>query len=159
PGLPILSFLQFLGGVDPNLLLAAFAGTLATVVSLSGLSILNSVLTRRSRDAIAVTYLEAAAYLLLSGASWLLLTPGLGWSGFVLLETGETSFTFGDLVAGMNAGNPIALVVQLFLALDRGRHIEGVLPTLLRNYLIFHGLIAFLSVVWAMVRLRVLALR
>src|SRR5947209_7913391 len=65
-GLPILSFLQFLGGVDPNLVLAGFAATGFTMVSLAGLSILNSVLTKRPRDAIAVTYLGAAAYLILS---------------------------------------------------------------------------------------------
>ena len=74
-GLPILSFLQFLGGVDPNLVLAGFAATGMTMFSLAGLSILNSVLAKRPRDAIALTYLGAAAYLMLSAASWALLLP------------------------------------------------------------------------------------
>src|SRR5437667_4488312 len=69
-GLPILSFLQFLGGVDPNRVFAGFAVTGLTMVSLAGLSILDSVLTKRPRDAIALTYLGAAAYLFLSGGSW-----------------------------------------------------------------------------------------
>jgi ABC-type transport system involved in multi-copper enzyme maturation permease subunit len=158
-GLPILSFLQFLGGVDPNLLLAAFAMTLATVVSLSCLSLFNSVLTRRARDAITVTYLEAAAYLLLSGACWLLLSPSLGWSGRVLLEIGDAALTPDRLVEGFNAGNPIALVVQLAAALEKGGHVAGILPALLRNYLIFHAFIAIVCSVWAVIRLRVLALR
>jgi ABC-type transport system involved in multi-copper enzyme maturation permease subunit len=159
-GLPILSFLQFLGGVDPNLLLAAFGVTLATMVSLSCLSLFNSVLTRRSRDAIAVTYLEAAAYLLLSGASWLLVSTSVGWSGVVLVTTPDGSFTVDDLVETVNAGNPVALVAQLIAALERGRNVTGgVLPGLLRNYFIFHGLLALVCATWAVVRLRVLGLR
>ena len=35
-GLPILSFLQFLGGIDPNLLLAGFAATIVTMVVIAG---------------------------------------------------------------------------------------------------------------------------
>src|SRR5262249_34953404 len=42
-GLPILSALQFLGGVDPNLVLAGFLATGLTMLSLGGLSIVNSV--------------------------------------------------------------------------------------------------------------------
>jgi ABC-type transport system involved in multi-copper enzyme maturation permease subunit len=157
-GLPILSFMQFLGGVDPNLLLAAFAMTLATVVSLSCLSLFNSVLTRRSRDAIAITYLEAAAYLLLSGASWLLVSTSVGWSGQVLFEGRDSTWTVDDLVQGVSAGNPIALVSQLVAALGRGGHVPDVLPVLLRNYLIFHALVGVICATWAVVRLRVLAL-
>ena len=47
-GLPILAALQFLGGVDPQLVLAGFAATLLTVASVAGLSIFNSVLCRRA---------------------------------------------------------------------------------------------------------------
>lgn len=61
-GLPILSFLQFLGGVDPDLVLGGFAATAMTAVGLASLSILNSVVYKRSRDAIAITYLEVIAY-------------------------------------------------------------------------------------------------
>src|SRR5262249_17235812 len=57
-GLPILSFMQFMGGVDPGLMLAGFAATGLTVLGLGGLSIFNSVITRRARDAIILTYLE-----------------------------------------------------------------------------------------------------
>jgi len=77
-GLPVLSALQFMGGVDPQLVLAGFAATLLTVASLAGLSILNSVLCRRARDATVMTYLMAVTYLGLSGLSWLLLSAGWG---------------------------------------------------------------------------------
>src|SRR5262249_28646460 len=66
-GLPVLSFIQFFGGIDPNLLLVAFATLGLTMASLASLSILNSVLVKRPRDAIVLTYLGAGAYLALSG--------------------------------------------------------------------------------------------
>jgi ABC-type transport system involved in multi-copper enzyme maturation permease subunit len=62
-GLPILSFLQFLGGVDPDLVLGGFAATALTAVGLASMSILNSVIYKRSRDAIAITYLMVITYL------------------------------------------------------------------------------------------------
>src|SRR5207245_4291873 len=56
-GLPILSLIQFLGGVDPNLVLAGFIATLMTMLGLGGISIMNSVAFKRPRDAIALSYL------------------------------------------------------------------------------------------------------
>jgi hypothetical protein len=61
-GLPILSLLQFLGGVDPNLVLAGFAATGVTMASLAGFSICNSVVFQRPRDAITMSYLGVMAY-------------------------------------------------------------------------------------------------
>jgi ABC-type transport system involved in multi-copper enzyme maturation permease subunit len=65
-GLPVLSFVQFLGGVDPNLVLAGFAATAVTMLSLGSLGILNSVYAQRPRGAVFSTYVEAGAYLLFS---------------------------------------------------------------------------------------------
>ena len=48
-GLPVLSLVQFLGGVDPNLLLASFAATAVSMASLAGYGIFNSVLSRIAR--------------------------------------------------------------------------------------------------------------
>src|SRR5438105_13980589 len=42
-GLPIWALLQFLGGIDPDLVLAGFLATGVTMASLASLSILNSV--------------------------------------------------------------------------------------------------------------------
>ena len=56
-GLPILSILQFLGGVDPNLVLAGFAATFLTMAGLGGLSVFTSIYFKKPRDAIAVAYL------------------------------------------------------------------------------------------------------
>src|SRR5208282_4105240 len=62
-GLPIISFIQFVGGVDPTLVLTGFAATAMTMLGLAGVSILNSVLFKRPRDAIAITYFYLIGYL------------------------------------------------------------------------------------------------
>jgi ABC-type transport system involved in multi-copper enzyme maturation permease subunit len=62
-GLPIMSILSLFGGLDPPLVVAAFAGTLTTAFALAGLSILVSSAARRARDAIVTTYLLLALWL------------------------------------------------------------------------------------------------
>src|SRR5262245_5805633 len=61
-GLPVLSFVQFFGGVDPGLLLASFAATGLIMVSLAGISMFCSVHSRKPRDAIVITYLIVLGY-------------------------------------------------------------------------------------------------
>jgi ABC-type transport system involved in multi-copper enzyme maturation permease subunit len=56
-GLPVLGFLQLLGGVDPNLLLAGFLATMMTVGSVGSLSILVSVYSRTTLQALVSAYL------------------------------------------------------------------------------------------------------
>lgn len=68
-GLPVVSLVALYGGLDPWRVFTVYAGTLATVLSVSGLSILISVLARRPRDAILAAYgLEAI---------WLIAPPAL----------------------------------------------------------------------------------
>jgi ABC-type transport system involved in multi-copper enzyme maturation permease subunit len=56
-GLPILSLLEFLGGVEPNLVLAGFVTTGMTLLSVGGLSILVSVHAKSTIGATIYTYL------------------------------------------------------------------------------------------------------
>jgi ABC-type transport system involved in multi-copper enzyme maturation permease subunit len=149
-GLPILGFLQFLGGVDPGLVLAGFTATGLTVLSLACLSMFYSVLVRRTRDAIALTYLTSIAYLALSASSLLL-----------LLLPDVASFPAGSpvtvthLVDWVNAGNIVVAVVKLF----SGGQPDLLLPGLLRNYAIFHGGVALICAAWAVLRLRAVFLK
>src|SRR5208282_5800933 len=62
-GLPVLALLQLLGGVDPNLLLMAFALTGLTMLSLGSLSILFSVLCKTGLSAVFDTYFLTGLYL------------------------------------------------------------------------------------------------
>ena len=122
-GLPVLGFLQLLGGVDPGLVLAAFAATGVTVVSLACLSILNSVLSARPRTAIVLTYAELALYLV--GSIILAELAGRHW-----------------LVDALGAGNIVLAVAQLKVsALTTGTGLATTLPTVLRDYALFHGVV------------------
>jgi ABC-type transport system involved in multi-copper enzyme maturation permease subunit len=159
-GLPILSFLQFVGGVDPGLLLAGFAATFLTMLGLAALSLFNSVLAKKTRDAIVMTYVEGVAYLALSGLSWLLLIPQLGLSNFPSTSTWTSPVTVSDLVEWLNAGNLVSALIQIFAELRlRSGGLDVIVPKLLRNYALFHVLLSLLLLGWATYRLRPQALK
>jgi ABC-type transport system involved in multi-copper enzyme maturation permease subunit len=158
-GLPILGFLQFLGGVDPNLVLAGFALTGLSMASLAGLAMLQSVYARRPRQAILRTYLLGLAYLLLSGASWLLLIPWLRLANFPSTEAWQSPMELRDVVDWFNIGNPLAAVVQLLAHIHAGRKLDDLLTALLRDYAWFHGLLALVCCIWAVRVFRRQALR
>jgi ABC-type transport system involved in multi-copper enzyme maturation permease subunit len=157
-GLPILSFLQFLGGVDPNLVLAGFAATAMTMCSLAGLSILNSVLVKRPRDAIALTYLGAAAYLILSGGTWaLLLVPGASAVSWTVPWYGPA--TIADFTHAVSIGNIVAVCFELAAQVVRGKNLADILPGVLGDYALFHGCAALVCAGWAVLRLRAVAIK
>jgi ABC-type transport system involved in multi-copper enzyme maturation permease subunit len=55
-GLPIFGFLQFLGGVDPNMVFAGYLATAALTLSVGSLSILVSVYARTPFTAVVTAY-------------------------------------------------------------------------------------------------------
>jgi len=63
-GLPVLAFIQFFGGIDPDLLMAGFGATLATVLSISAVSLYCSVHAKYSREGIVRSYLMVIGYFL-----------------------------------------------------------------------------------------------
>src|SRR5262249_9304424 len=139
-GLPVLSLLQFLGGVDPNLVLAGYAGTILTTLSLGSLSLLNSAYAGRVRGAVFLTYLEAGAYLLITSLGS---APWGGWGG---------SFTPATWLGG---GNPLVAGVRLQTALEApGATLDDELPAVLRDFVIFHAVVAAACCVhtWRMLR-------
>ena len=53
----------------------------------------------------------------------------------------------------------MAVIAQMILDVDRGNEVlEAILPGYLRNFAIFHGTIALLGPLWAVLRLRGIAL-
>jgi ABC-type transport system involved in multi-copper enzyme maturation permease subunit len=66
-GLPILCLLEFLGGVDPNLVLGGFLATGMTILTLGSLSILMSVFSKTSLTALVHTYFWTAVLFVGSG--------------------------------------------------------------------------------------------
>jgi hypothetical protein len=63
-----------------------------------------------------------------------------------------------DLVKWFNAGNIVAGLIQLSQDMDKGMVLDDVLPAYLRNYALFQGAVAVLGPLWAVLRLRAIAL-
>jgi ABC-type transport system involved in multi-copper enzyme maturation permease subunit len=69
-GVPVMSLLSLFGGVDPRLVLVAFAASVTTAFFISALAILISTHARRVREAMALTYLLTVF--------WLVMPPIIG---------------------------------------------------------------------------------
>ncbi|HEV8062716.1 MAG TPA: ABC transporter permease subunit [Gemmataceae bacterium] len=151
-GLPILSIMQFMGGVDPTLIVAWAAATAIGLVSICCLSMLNSVLNRRPRDAIALSYFCVLGYLILSGASWMFKIPAFApaWINSLTLEK--------CLYVG-STGNPLAMAILAADELNIGHSIDSVLTTYVRDFAIFHLTLALICSVFSVLLLRRFALR
>jgi len=164
-GVPILAFLQFLGGVDIGVVMAGFVATGLTLFSLAGLSMLNSVLCRRARDAIVMTYLMAFAYLLLANGAWickLIIGASKWWPellDFPSTPAWTSPVTVTDLSDWFNAGNIAFAVYRLGRGASASAVFEQELPGVLGGYAAFHTLVGTACLAWSILRLRVLALR
>jgi len=152
-GLPILGLLQFVGGVDPTLVLTGFAATGMTMFGLAGLSILNSVLFKRSRDAIAITYLYLIAFIGVGFFAYGMQKSGLMSHIDFPIWFGEAAPTLSSLVTLLNTGN---IVVAIF---EIGMKGSSAAPGVLEEYALFHAILGLGCVVWATMRLRQIALR
>ncbi len=159
-GLPVLSFLQFLGGVDFGTMLAATAATAVTVFSVAALSILNSVLCRRARHAIVLTYVAVIAYCLLGCAAWLGKVTLSGpdyWPGladFPSTTSWTSPVTLGNLIDGFNAGNIPCAALQASHGATAREVFQQDLPAKLSHYAVFHVGVGLLYLCWSMSRLR-----
>ncbi len=132
-GLPVLGFLQLLGGVDPNLVLAGFACTLLTLLSIGAVSIATSVMLPRPRDAVSTVYIMIVGYLMLTG---MCCTP------FSLSAAGRLG-----LLGWPSAGN-------FLTAWARFSEDPTALPEILRGYAIFHGVLTVVCLLIAIRQLR-----
>jgi ABC-type transport system involved in multi-copper enzyme maturation permease subunit len=150
-GLPVLGAVQFLGGVDPHLVLAGFAGTAVTLASVAGVSLLASVIARPPRAALLLAYgfilLYAMLCVLGNAVLFSLARPFVAAPGSLFLES---------LIGVIEAGNPIKAVGSIFLSADP---IEVSLPRALGTYSLFHGVAALASILLASVLLRSASLR
>jgi ABC-type transport system involved in multi-copper enzyme maturation permease subunit len=158
-GLPVLSFLQFVGGGDPDLLLAGFLLAGLTMIGLAGLCMVFSLYARKPRQAIVRTYLVVVGYLVLSGLSWLLLIPRLGLASFPSTDDWVSPVTLTDVIVWLSAGNVLALVVELAFGVARGTPLNDMLPDAVQQYAWFQGMLFVGCAGWATVRLRRVALQ
>jgi ABC-type transport system involved in multi-copper enzyme maturation permease subunit len=154
-GIPIIALMQLLGGVDPGLMFVGFAATGLTFISLAAVSIWHSTLLKRTRDAIITTFLSVGGYLVLSGLAQLLsMTAFAHWSvGF-----GGKSIDGNDLIEAVGAGNIFIQIGTIEKQLWTQGSFTDVLPQLLKEYAIFHISLTVVCLVWAMARLRPVAI-
>jgi ABC-type transport system involved in multi-copper enzyme maturation permease subunit len=155
-GLPILSILQFMGGVDPELMLAGFAATGLTMLGIASIGILFSTLLKRPRDAIGLTYLAIIAYCGLGT-----LGKSMAMSGVLFMSEPiwfEAGPSLSDVSDWFNIGNPLTGTIDIAIASQRAT-LAADLPVLLASYAWFHGVLAVVCVVWSIVRLRAIALK
>jgi ABC-type transport system involved in multi-copper enzyme maturation permease subunit len=149
-GLPVLSSLMLFGGIDPQMLIAAYAATIITMLGLAALSIYYSTMMRKPRDAIVVTYLTAGAYLIITTiAPFYLLAIQRIYGPVSLLGWEVPVETIGSW---LGAGNPIFTIVQVF---EFGVAVEDVGKKFALTYAII--IVVFLGI--SILRLRSIALR
>ena len=166
-GLPILSMLQFIGGVDAQLMLAGFAGTGLTMLGIASLSILMSTLFQKPRDSIGVTYLLIVTFVF-GGVACLSLRE-MRFREFMkeTLWVGDAAPTLADAAELINAGNPLMAIGDIMMAIEgRNRLARGAptslaveLPRILERYGFFHVGLSALCVGWSIFRLRSIALK
>ena len=154
--LPVLSFVQFWGGIDPELVLFGYGAVGLTVLSVASFSIYQSVRARKARDAIVSTYLFLLAYFGLSAlASVLLNYKPVATYAFLVWPQ---QLTVGSLIRALNAGNILYLRTELNSAASTGTKLSTVVPVLFIGYAVFHILVAVTFGAAAIRQLRRLAL-
>ena len=129
-GMPLLSILQFVGGIDPRLIFLAAGMTISTVISLSAISAAASVQMARTREAVLVAYVIPFAY-----------TYGSSLGFDVAGRSSAVEF--------FAAGNPIVAADRLGASLDRDRMME-----IAARYVAFQVIVAVLGFGFAVMRLR-----
>jgi ABC-type transport system involved in multi-copper enzyme maturation permease subunit len=152
-GVPVLAFLQLFGGIDPDVALASTAVTVLTVCGLASLSIMMSVLCQRSRDAIAMSYVIAFAYVALSFVLAMVVRYNLANT-----VVGTVSDVFGyridwaDFSDALASGN----ILYTFPAATRGgRDLDpDVIADVLGKYAAFWGLATAVMIGFATARIR-----
>jgi ABC-type transport system involved in multi-copper enzyme maturation permease subunit len=160
-GLPILCFVQFWGGVDPDLLIAGCIATVFTVCSIAALSLLHSLYASKASTAIVMTYLTVACYYLVTalisagtrGLASGPATPSLQFSHLdTILLLGCSSYV-------LEAGNIFSVTILLRNSINAGMPVSSVVPGLLVMYVAFHSLVIMVCYWWSLAKLRTIALR
>lgn len=157
-GLPILAMTQFLGGVDPDLVLIGFAATGLTMAGLGSLSILCSVYARRPRNAIMLTYLTMLAYVGVSGMASIITNASPSVAALPLWF-GSNPLTLNEVVDAISVANPFVLLARIGSAFGGGQSLAVLVEDAFWNYALFYGVVTLVCTTWSVLRLRVVALR
>jgi ABC-type transport system involved in multi-copper enzyme maturation permease subunit len=156
-GLPIVAVLQLFGGIDPNLLLAAFAATVINIIGLSAVAVWLSAILRRARDAIVLTYMLALVYVFgsLMLAALAIAPPFAGAWWTVPVTAFGYSLAASDVMTASAGGNPLWMVVRLQ---GGPPGMRANVTDLFREFATFWGLVTVVAIGLAVWRLRAVAL-
>lgn len=150
-GLPILAILQVMGGVDPDFMMVGYVAILFFTITLACLAISNSVRCRRSRDAIMATYIELAAYLVLTSGLFIavrgVVTPAPLNLGFMQLD-------LIHLLQIAAAGNPILCLERVVEVTATGGNLSQVLGAVMMDFLTFNIIVSLILAADAVRRFR-----
>jgi ABC-type transport system involved in multi-copper enzyme maturation permease subunit len=152
-GLPILSVMEFMGGVDPGLVLAGFIATALTILSLGALGLVNSVWSQKPRTALFRTYLWVILYLAVTSASAEIISI-LNWGAFPSSEEWTSPVTLDNVIDWVDAGNPLSAALHLARGLGPTTPLRALLPGVLLNYARFHLVITLVCLCLAVLELR-----
>ena len=156
-GMPILSLVQFFGGVDPDMLIAGFASLFISLLSIAAVSMYCSITVKKARDAIALTYSIMIAYLVVSALAFALKFEQFANDQGVLF--GYT-VTLGDFVDVFAMGNTFISVGRIEESIFMGGAVTAdIIVQVLKEYAIFHGIVIFACLLFGVTRLRSVALK
>jgi ABC-type Na+ efflux pump permease subunit len=156
--LPIFSFLQFLGGMEPLLIVAGFAFTTISMCSLAAVSVFCSVRAKNPRDALVKTYASTVVLTLALTAFWGAVQSVPGWKYFPGSNSSLSIVNLDDVANWLNFGNPIVLALQLIRGISTGSTLDKLLPVYLGGYALVHAGIIIGSLSYAVWTLRRFAL-
>jgi ABC-type transport system involved in multi-copper enzyme maturation permease subunit len=128
-GLPVLGLTQLLGGIEPLVILGVYVMTLATLFSVTCLSIACSVVANTSRGAILLSYT---------------------WLTYFFVFTGCCS---GVPLEFISLGNPAGALYRLFYAIPKSG-VGYYYPILVGEYTAWHLSAGVVLYVWAVKNLR-----
>jgi ABC-type transport system involved in multi-copper enzyme maturation permease subunit len=156
--LPLFSCLQFLGGLEPLLIVAGFGFTLLSMCSLAALSMLFSVRSTKPRDALVKTYM--AAFVFLAGLTliWAAVENVPSWQNYPSTDAWRSPITAEDVVHWANIGNPVVVCLELVRDIWKGWTLDKLLPAAFGSYAAFHAAVILLSCGYAIVYMRRYAL-
>ncbi len=156
-GVPVLSFLTFVGGIDPVLLAGVTAFTFITLLSVAALAVTCSVYARQTRKALDSTMQLVMVYHVFSGVLWILLAPFWNLANWPSTATWDSPITLTEVVHWCNAGNAVAAVVRVAIDVDGGMSLDQAIVHPLLGYALFHGVVFLVCCRIAVTRLRAAA--
>lgn len=149
-GLPILALVQLIGGVSMELILGLMLGTAGCLASLTALTLLFSVMSKNSKNALIRTFMFAVALLIL----WVILyiTHHSGFLGSILPPE-MTPFVLQASEQLLHL-NPVYTTIQLRSILASSGNIEGFAIRMFGTGFLLHVGLAALLLLCSIVLIR-----